>query len=480
MISADRVSTRNTAPVHADRDYVLYWMIAARRTRRSPALEHAVALCRVLNKPLLVVEALRGAYPWAARRHSRFIVDGMADNAASFAAAGVMYRSYVEPADEPGSGRGLLAALSKRAAVVVTDAYPTFFLPRMVEAAAAQLDVRLDVVDGIGLVPMSTTRPNTPTAHSFRRFLHANAARFLAAVPAPRPLDGYDLGRASLVADLTRWPDATPHLGAPDRLCLPGGPGDVPWRGGERAATEQRSRFLEGRLERYEDRSHPDADCASGLSPWLHFGHLSSVDVLLSVLDSGGFVPARLPERSDGSRAGFWGVDAAREAFVDELVTWRELGQSVEWHQPGTLLRYDDLPPWALATLAEHATDPRPAGYTFERLNQARSGDPLWDAAQHQLMRTGVIQNYLRMLWGKRVLGWAPDPRTAFSWLTELNERYAIDGRDANSGAGISWVFGRFDRAWGPERPIFGKIRYMTSENTKKKLHLERWLARFG
>ena len=95
-------------------------------------------------------------------------------------------------------------------------------------------------------------------------------------------------------------------------------------------------------------------------------------------------------------------------------------------------------------------------------------------------MATGTIHNYLRMLWGKKVLEWSTTPEEAMETLIELNNKYAIDGRDPNSYSGIFWVFGRYDRAWGPERPIFGKVRYMSSDNTAKKLKLKGYLARWG
>jgi len=90
------------------------------------------------------------------------------------------------------------------------------------------------------------------------------------------------------------------------------------------------------------------------------------------------------------------------------------------------------------------------------------------------------MQNYLRMLWGKKVLEWSRTPQEALETLIELNNRYALDGRDPNSYSGIFWVFGRYDRAWGPERPIFGKIRYMTSDSTVRKLDLKRYLQKYG
>ena len=142
--------------------------------------------------------------------------------------------------------------------------------------------------------------------------------------------------------------------------------------------------------------------------------------------------------------------------------------------------RWSSLPPWAKTTLLEHLGDDREFVYDLEQLAAAQTHDPLWNAAQKQLVNEGIIHNYLRMLWGKKVLQWSKDPRIAIEHLVALNDKYALDGRDPNSYSGIFWVFGRYDRPWGPLRPIFGAIRYMTSENTQKKHDCDGYLERFN
>ena len=167
------------------------------------------------------------------------------------------------------------------------------------------------------------------------------------------------------------------------------------------------------------------------------------------------------------------------EAFVDEFVTWRELGYNFCWQRSD----YEDfasLPDWAKATLQKHATDPREHVYSLDEFAAGATHDPLWNAAQRQLRESGVLQNYLRMLWGKKVLEWSRTPEDAMAILIELNNRYALDGRNPNSYSGISWVLGRYDRPWAPERDVYGVIRYMSSTNTVKKLKMKRWLARWG
>jgi deoxyribodipyrimidine photo-lyase len=160
-------------------------------------------------------------------------------------------------------------------------------------------------------------------------------------------------------------------------------------------------------------------------------------------------------------------------------VTWRELGFQFCHHRKDHH-RWESLPEWARATLDEHALDPREHVYSLADFEHAATHDPLWNAAQTQLVREGTIHNYLRMLWGKKILEWTENPRRAMEIMIELNNRFALDGRDPNSYSGIFWVLGRHDRPWGPERPIFGKVRYMTSANTARKVPVKAYLERYA
>jgi deoxyribodipyrimidine photo-lyase len=153
------------------------------------------------------------------------------------------------------------------------------------------------------------------------------------------------------------------------------------------------------------------------------------------------------------------------EALLDQVLTWRELGFNL-CAQRDDFDQYESLPDWALQTLDAHRSDPREHVYSSAQFENANTHDPLWNAAQNQLRRDGKIHNYLRMLWGKKILEWSFSPREALDTMIELNNKYALDGRDPNSYSGIFWVLGRYDRAWGPERPVFGKVRYMSSKNT--------------
>jgi deoxyribodipyrimidine photo-lyase len=252
----------------------------------------------------------------------------------------------------------------------------------------------------------------------------------------------------------------------------------VAFRGGPAHAEKVLKSFIANRLPRYVDeRNQPEADAPSGLSPYLHWGFVSTHQVFDALARHEGWSPERLALKPTGAREGWWGMGANAEAFLDELVTWRELAFNTASHLDG-YERYATLPRWALDSLERHAGDPR-ALVSLEDLEDGRSPDPLWNAAQGQLRREGRIHNYLRMIWGKRFLEWTRHPREAAEWMLHLNDRWALDGRDPSSVAGVSWCLGRYDRPWAPERPVFGTVRYMSSANTARKLRVKDYVARY-
>jgi deoxyribodipyrimidine photo-lyase len=172
-------------------------------------------------------------------------------------------------------------------------------------------------------------------------------------------------------------------------------------------------------------------------------------------------------------------MSPSAEGFLDQAVTWRELGFNF-CSRRDDYDRFESLPDWAKTTLARHAADPRTEVYDLDTFSASATHDPLWNAAQTQLRREGRIHNYMRMLWGKKILEWTRSPEEAAEIMIALNDRYALDGRDPNSYSGIFWVLGRYDRPWGPERPIFGTVRYMSSANTARKFDVRGYLRRYS
>jgi deoxyribodipyrimidine photo-lyase len=485
-VPALRLREANGAPLRPDRELVLYWMIAARRTRWNFGLERAVELARELDRPLVVLEALRCGHRWASARFHRFVLDGMRDNARALEGTGVLYHPYVEP--RPGEGSGLLEALAAHACAVVTDEFPCFFLPEMVQAAAGRLDVRLEVLDSSGLLPLRAPERVFTTAHSFRVHLQKELRPHLTQGPRLNPLARTQLRPlARLPRGITkRWPAASAELlegsgGELARLPIDQEVAPTDERGGPEAGDRALKRFLDLRLARYGEHRNDVVDgAASGLSAYLHWGHVSVHQVLDRLGAHVGWSPDDVSRKSiGGKREGWWGVDPSTEAFLDELVTWREVGFQF-CHKRADYDRFGSLPGWALDTLARHARDRRDPCYALDQLEAAETHDELWNAAQRQLRGEGRIHNYLRMLWGKKVLEWTASPEQALDALVELNNRWALDGRDPNSYSGIFWTLGRFDRAWGPERPVFGTVRYMSSDSTRRKLDVKPYLERWG
>jgi len=484
-IPAIRLTDANEVPIRADGDYVLYWMIANRRLSWNFALQHAIDQAKTLAKPLLIFEPLRVRYQWASDRLHRFIIEAMREHRDKLAGHRIGYYPYVEPT--PGAATQLLSMLARNACVVVTDEYPCFFLPTMIDTVKGALPARLQLVDGHTVVPLRKADRTFTVAHSYRRWMQKQVLDVIMDTPKPDPLQGLKIPAYSGVDKkiLRRWPSADI-----DQLLAPGGLGSIAidhdvrpsddYIGGETQATRRLDHFVRQSLSVYgDDRNHPDKRATSGLSPYLHFGHISPHQILSAVLDHESWTPDKA-SAPNGKNTGFWNTSDPAEAFLDQLLTWREIGFNMSFRNPQDYDQYETLPDWAIKTLQQHAKDPRPAIYSLEQFERAQTHDEVWNAAQRQLVTTGVMHNYLRMLWGKMILYWTRTPQDALSVLIELNNKYALDGRDPNSYSGIFWTLGRYDRAWGPTRPVFGNVRYMTSDSTKKKLKLKNYLSQFG
>ena len=480
-----RIRNVNEAPVRGNGDYVLYWMIASRRLHFNFALDRAMEHCGELKKPLVILEALRIGYPWASDRLHRFVLDGMADNAKTCKERGICYYPYVEPA--PNAGKGLLLALAANACAVVTDEFPCFFLPRMVESAGMRLSVRLEAVDSNGLLPIHPCEHVAARAFDFRRYLQKELPRHLAEFPRADALRNAKMAAAPVLPGklLKQWPVASYDLLSGDSAELKSLriDHDVPpveMRGGRSNARTRMLDFIERKLVLYgEKRNQPELDVASGLSAYLHFGHISVHEVFAELAKREKWKPEKVSLRATGSREGWWNMSAGAESFLDELITWREVGYNFSVHRKD-YDRYESLPDWVKKTLGEHANDEREYLYSLEEFEHARTHDPLWNAAQMQLVREGIIHNYLRMLWGKKILQWSRTPQEAAEIMIHLNNKYALDGRDPNSYSGVFWVLGRYDRPWAPIRPVFGSIRYMSSENTARKVSVKNYIKKYA
>jgi len=483
-INPIRIHAANDKPVTQSGDYVIYWMTAFRRTKWNFGLQQAVKRALQLNKPLVILEPLRVNYQWASDRFHQFVIEGMKSNQESLKDYTVTYIPYVEPRQN--ASTGLLTSLATRACCVITDDYPCFFLPTMIRYIRNKLPVLLELVDSNCIMPLRLAERTFTVAHSYRRWMQKNILEHLQQMPEQNPLDSVNLPRLDakqLTKTLKRWPAADL-----ESLLDDGGLAPLPIDhsvrpvstalGGEAEAEKRLGLFLDQQLLSYDvERNHPDYEATSRLSPYLHFGHLSAHQFVHDVLahENWSFLQVGSP---NGKNNGFWNVSPSAEGLLDQLVTWRELGFNFAFRHPREIDRYESLPAWAIASLETHASDPRPYVYTLAEFENSETHDHIWNAAQRELVTTGTLHNYMRMLWGKQILHWSKSPEDAIKILIHLNNKYALDGRDPNSYSGIFWVLGRYDRAWGPKRPVFGSVRYMTSESAMRKLKMKKYLEK--
>jgi deoxyribodipyrimidine photo-lyase len=217
--------------------------------------------------------------------------------------------------------------------------------------------------------------------------------------------------------------------------------------------------FMREGLRSYDEaRNDPTVDGQSNLSPYLHFGHISAQRVALAIRES-----------DVGGKS--------RDAFLEELIVRRELSDNFCFYNRD-YDRFEGFPSWAQTTLKQHLRDKRDYRYTLEQFESAGTHDELWNAAQMEMAKTGKMHGYMRMYWAKKILEWTESPEDALKIAMFLNDKYELDGRDPNGYVGCAWsIGGVHDRAWF-ERPVFGKIRYMSYNGCKSKFNVDAYVQK--
>ena len=440
-----RVTVRRAGAPDAQGACVVYWMQRAQRGADNPALDVAVAAANELGKLVVVFLAPVPFYPHANLRHYQFLAQGIPDIAEDLRKRniGFVLRRFPE--------FSLLRFCDEvKAALVVGDENPMREPESWRRTAAKKLRVPLWTVDADVVVPSMLLQKAQYAAHIIRPRLQAQLPRFLV---APQNLSARvswkkPAGVSSLAPDF----DITQDWQL-DRSVAP----VSKWRGGSKEALRLLRDFVKHKLPGYgTGRNQPENDHTSRLSPYLHFGHIGPITVALAI------------EKADAPKAD-------KEAFLNQLIIWRELSINLVRFNPD----YDNFEcgeEWAHRTLAKHVKDRRPVVYSETQLENAETHDPLWNAAQMQMVNTGWMHNYVRMYWAKKILEWTPSPAEAYRIAVKLNDKYELDGRDPNGYAGIAWsIVGKFDRPWF-ERPIFGQIRYMSGASTGKKFDSKKYI----
>ncbi len=446
MIHESRISHLKDAPLPQEGAYVLYWMQQSQRTEYNHALSFASNKADELNLPLVVGFVLIPDFPEANLRHYRFMLQGIEDVRDNLHQLGIPFVLL------SGEMLSSVIRLAQGAAWVVTDVGYLKVQRNWRSQVAENLSCPFTAVESDIIVPVASASEKQETA---ARTLRPKLARlkdaFLDTAPSPR-------GRGSpkvLPGEVAKPVEPGELLAG---LSINNGAGPVSaFQGGERPARRLLEEFVQDRLPDYEKSANdPVVQCISHMSPYLHFGQVSPLEIYRQVRGS------NAPESS-------------KSAFLEQLLVRRELAINFVYYNPG-YDKYDlAVPDWARQSLDKHKPDIRPYIYSREEFEAARTHDPYWNAAQMEMVNRGKMHNYMRMYWGKKIMEWTEDPAEAFYIMLYLNNKYELDGRDPNSFAGVAWCMGRHDRPW-QERRIFGKTRYMNERGLKRKFKIDEYV----
>ena len=431
--------------MRADARYILYWAQMNRRTSANHALAYAIDLASQLGLPVLYYEGLTCTYKYANDRLHRFILENVPDTAQSLKKIGIGYTFHLRR--RKSDPNDVLYHLAKDAAAVVTDDYPTFIARQHNANVPSKLDIPYFIVDSSCIVPMSRLEKREYAAYTIRPRIKRMLDQYLQPFEMPTPAKRWKLDAlpfhtevtSANIAELIASCDIDHSIKA-----------STTFRGGAKRAHQLLAHFLEKNLSRYANgRNEPSAHATSDMSPYLHFGNISALEIALKAKD----------------HAAANGLIA--DEYLEELIVRRELAFNFAKYsdEPESL---QNLPNWALTTLAKHDRDPRLYTYTQEEWERAETHDPLWNATQKELLLRGKIHGYYRMYWGKKIIEWSASHQDALSIMIFLHDKYALDGRDPATYTNILWCLGLHDRPW-TERPIFGMIRFMSGDGMKRK-----------
>ena len=443
MIPQGRIRNLNNLDINKNGDYVLYWMQASQRTSYNHALAYAMDEAGRLNLPLVVYFGLTDSFPEAYLRHYYFMVEGLLEVKKELKDMGIQ---FIVLKNTPWEGA---LKLSRKAALLVTDrGYLRVERDWRLEAAKA-VSCQMIQVESNVLVPADeTSMKEEYSAATIRRKIERLIPEYCF------PLEKREVKISSLSFSMDL--ESIPFENIEDIISDLNVNAEVPQvssvhKGGYSEAKSRLEDFVENKLSFYaEKRNEPSLDLGSNLSPYLHFGQISPLEIYLSLME----------HHSENKRV-----------FLDELIIRRELAVNFVLHNP----HYDSfasITSFARNTLLEHKEDERPYLYSLEELESGKTHDPYWNAAQLEMVHLGKMQGYMRMYWGKKIIEWTKGPEEAYEIALYLNNKYNLDGRDPNGFAGVAWCFGKHDRGW-KEREIFGKVRYMNAKGLERKFDIE-------
>jgi deoxyribodipyrimidine photo-lyase len=430
-------------------DFVLYWMQQSQRAECNHALEYAIQQANKVDQAVLVVFGLMDDYPEANLRHYTFMLQGLQETQQSLCKRGIkMIVQKGQPVD-------IALSMGRRASLIVCDRGYLRHQRQWRQAVARKAKCRVVQVESDVVVPVEVVSGKAEyAARTIRPKIHKHLEDYLGEFK-PTEIKKSSLNTRVSGLDLSDI-EAVAKKMSIDQSVLPV---SGFFTGGTSRAKKIFKEFLGQRLGKYvENRNQPQTDDISHMSKYLHFGQISPLYLALEILKT----ENRFKQ--------------AREAFLEELIVRRELAMNFVYYTQD-YDSYTCLPVWAKKTLAEHKKDRREYIYSRRQLENSRTHDDYWNAAMREMKFTGFMHNYMRMYWGKKILEWSQTPEKAFKTTLAINNKYFLDGRDANSYTGVVWVFGVHDRAWF-ERAIFGKIRYMAAAGLERKCDIQAYVEK--
>jgi deoxyribodipyrimidine photo-lyase len=447
MIHKNRIRHLIAAPSKSGK-FVLYWIQQAQRVQYNHALCYAINIANELSLPLVVGFVLTADFPEANLRHYTFMLEGIADVHQELKKLGIPFVLRTGPMVDS------VIALAKQAAWVVADVGYLKIQRQWREQVAGTLKIPFTEVETDVVVPVKAASSKEEVG---ARTLRPKIMKQLDAYLDPVALPPHRMRKASVPFERygTIEPERLANHIAKVKNISPA----KAFHGGHAEGLKRLRHFFSEKLSRYDFLSrNPAENCQSNLSPYLHFGQISPVEIVLAVR------AANAPE-------------AAKESFIEQLVVRRELAVNLVFYN-SAYDRYEGaVPLWAKKTLSDHSKDRRSYLYSLEEFEQGKTHDSYWNTAQMEMVTTGKMHNYMRMYWGKKIIEWSRTPQEAYDIMLMLNNRYELDGRDANGFTGMAWCFGRHDRPWR-ERPIFGKVRYMNAGGLEKKFKIDKYVSR--
>lgn len=434
--------------------YVLYWMQQSQRIHYNHALDRAIQIANQRQLPLVVLFVLDPHYKEANFRHYMFMLEGLKSVFEWGQKLGFnMVNRIGNPADQ------VIDFIRDADTLIMDQAYlktPLKWRNDIFQYAKEhQIQTTIEMVDTDLIVPVKVS---------------SNKAEYGAYTLRPKITKLFesfqDFDRLSVLNNQTnlKVPLAF-SFDSIESLCQEYGIDDsvIPhpsYHGGYLEAMKRLNEFCLNRISHYEESSDPSTDYTSTLSPYLHFGQISALEILSHIqlfVKQGRIKPADY------------------EAYKEQLLVRRELAFNYCYYNPG----YDDFnqmtEPWAYETMQIHANDVRPYVYKLEDYLTYRTHDPYFNAAMKEMIETGFMHNYMRMYWAKKIIEWSSSYREAYEITLYLNNKYFLDGRDPNSYTGVAWCYGKHDRAW-TERPIFGKLRYMNDKGLERKFDMQGYI----